>query len=312
MIVTQIDVGQIVNSVIQPLFSLLPSVLTAVLIVGVGVVVGTLLDDRVYEWARDRAVDQKAAGTPAGPFASTDDAVARTLATVSQYATYLLAAVLAVGVVDLREVDQIVSQILAYTPDFVGAVVVLLVGFGLGRLVGPAVQTAVGQFRLGAGVAGTVLGEAVGIDADDFDRLAGTVVAFYVYLLTVFVAAGLASIAQLTGVLGGLVAYYPVAVGGGLVVAVGAVVAEFVGQRVRAAPAVPDSPLVGRVTEAAVYLFAAVIALDVVGVATGLLTTLLLVTVFPVVLAAAVAAGIAFGYGGRDTAGDYVDRRFGE
>lgn len=155
----------------------------------------------------------------------------------------------------------------------------------------------------------THLGRALDAATDTVGFLAGLVAEYYVYLVTLYAVTATLEVGSAAGLLGRAVTYAPVLVGALVLVLFGSIVADYAGTAVTAVDAVADSPFEGVVAggvQAVVYLFTAVVALDVAGVDSTLLGLLLIAAVLPVGLALAPAAGLSVGYGGQEYVEGYL------
>lgn len=305
----QFALDALLSGAFQQLFTFLPSVLAAVLVLVVSLVLGQLLDERVYSLGWSLGIDERIDATPLGAVSDEEDGVADAVATGARYTVYVLGAVVAVGFLDITELQSLVHTVVGYVPDFVAGAVVLLLGFVLARTAGTVAEGLAARQSLLAGFERTHAGRAIDATGDTLSRSVGIAVEYYLYAVTLFVAASVLSIEVFAALMQTVVLYLPAVVGAGFVVVVGALIAEYAGRTVEssASTELVPSGLLGGVAEVVVYVFAAAIALDLLGVSSSLLTVLLVVLVLPVGAAFAIAAGIAVGYGGRSHVKSYLE-----
>ncbi|GGN93546.1 hypothetical protein EGH26_09315 [Halomicroarcula pellucida] len=299
----------IVLGIVNFAAQVLPTVLLALLVLGVGYVVADRLDTFVFEWALENDVDGKAGDTPASAVVADEDGVATAAGQLVRYLVLVVAVVAAIRVLNLSELQELLDIVIGYVPNVVAAAVLLVVGFGVGRIVRSLVPGLVDRTALGDSFPTTHFGRVVDADGGTVGRLAGIAVEYYVYLVTLYVVAATLAIGSVAGVLGAAVSYVPTLLGALVLLLLGAIVADYVGTVVRGVDEVADSPFESLVTggvQAVVYLFTVVIALDVAGVDATLLGLLLLAVVLPVGLAFALAFGLSVGYGGQDYVEQYL------
>jgi hypothetical protein len=123
-----------------------------------------------------------------------------------------------------------------------------------------------------------------------------------IVLVVAFDALGLPSVSQ---VLQRLLLWIPNLIVALVVLVLGGLAATALGRLVRGATAeagLGDPEVLATVTRIAVWAFAAVVALDQVGIASALIAIL----VEAVLLTLALALGLSFGLGGRETAAEIV------
>jgi uncharacterized membrane protein (GlpM family) len=306
----QVDsVRDAIDEAITDVIDYLPTILGALLILLVGYVVGRVLGGLVTRVVRRLGVDRYAEGT-AVEGETGRDTIARGLGTLVAYYVYFVAIVAAADVLDIELLTELLTDLGRYLPVVLGAIVVLVVGFVVGRVVGDFVADLVGGFGVGAYLRETPL-ESLGDREGEFGDLVGTVVTYYVYLVTLLAVADILEVGSLSTFLGDLVDYVPALVGGLLVLLVGIWVAEKVADIVAGTG---DSRAVGLAAVAVkvfVYYLTVTVALATVGVSVAPLTNLF--TAFVVAffgalaVALAIGVGVAVGLGGKDYVAENID-----
>lgn len=198
--------------------------------------------------------------------------------------------------------NQVINDLLTALPDIIGALLILLVGYILARVLRGIVSVLlerVGADRAFARHGGDVYGSA---SSAVVPSNVGGLVVFWVVLLIFFIAAAnFLGWPQVSNLLNGFVGWLP-----NLLVAVIIVVAAPIfGRLLRRAietgaaqTGFGNGGLLGRVAEVAVIAFGIVVALNQVGIASDLVNILFI----GVVAALALGFGLAFGLGGRSVA----------
>ena len=199
--------------------------------------------------------------------------------------------------------SDFISAAVVWLPRLAGAVILLLVGWLVARLVRFVLRNLLGRLRLDR------LAERAGISkmfADaGFDPSVANLVARVVYwiVLLVFVLAATESLG-LPGVvdmLGGLVAYLPSVLAAALILLAGSLIANVVGEALSALTSqtgIDSGPLLGQVVRYAILIFAAILAMEQLGIE----TTLLIATALAIIASTALALALAFGIGSRELA----------
>src|SRR5918994_2228416 len=194
---------------------------------------------------------------------------------------------------------------LAYIPQLLGAIVILIVGYIVARIL----QAVVARVLQAIGFDNWM--ERGGIK-QFFDRaqtretpatVLGTLVFWLVFIIAITMAADALGIRQVSEVLGQLIAYIPSIIAAILILVLAALLANFLASIVRGAT---GSDLLANVARYAIIVYAAFAAITELGIAVQLTAPTFLI----VLGAVALAAAIAFGWGGRDVAKDIIERYY--
>lgn len=187
------------------------------------------------------------------------------------------------------------SQVGNALPGFIGAIVVLVIGWMLAgaaaRVVTAAIRTA-GADRIFAEYGGDQLVPS---------RATGEIVKWLVRLAALLIAASLVGLAQVGSLVNAIVLWLPNLIVAAIILLVAPVLGKFLRSVIEVGAGqagFSNARVMGRVTELAVMVFAAIIAINQVGIAAELIQTLFT----GIVAAFAIAFGLAFGMGGRDVA----------
>ena len=198
------------------------------------------------------------------------------------------------------------SKFLGYIPQLIGAIVILIVGYLVAKLL--------------KAVVGRVL-QSIGFDRwmerggikQFFDQaqtretpasVLGTLVFWFVMIIAIVMATDALGIPQVSAVLAQLVGYIPSIIAAILILILAALLANFLASVVRGAT---GSGLLASIARYAIIVYAVFAALTQLGIAVELTAPTFLI----VLGAAALATGIAFGIGGREIARDILERAYG-
>ncbi len=195
----------------------------------------------------------------------------------------------------------------AAIPRIIGFLVILIVGWLIAAAIGAAVAAVLRTVKFNdvarrSGFSGFV--QKMGINKDASGFLADVARWFVrlIVLVTAFDALGLPAVSQ---VLQQFLLWLPNLVVAMVILVLAGLAATALARLVRGAAAeahLGNPDLLATIARAAVWAFAVVIAVNQIGVATALVNTLFM----GLVGALALALGLAFGLGGRDTAGQMV------
>src|ERR671911_1905611 len=194
---------------------------------------------------------------------------------------------------------------LAYIPQLLGAIVILIVGYVVAKIL----QAVVARVLKAVGFDGWM--EKGGIK-QFFDRaqtretpatVLGKLVFWFVFIIAITMAADAMGIQQVSQVLAQLIAYIPSIIAAILILILAALLANFLSGIVRGAT---DNDILANIARYAIIVYAVFAALTELGIAVELTAPTFLI----VLGAVALAAAIAFGWGGRDVAKDIIERYY--
>jgi small-conductance mechanosensitive channel len=205
----------------------------------------------------------------------------------------------------LQSLENAVGQFLAYIPQLIGAIIILIVGYIVARIL----KAVVSRVLQGIGFDGWM--ERGGIK-QFFDRaqtnqtpasVIGTLVFWFVFIIAITMAADALGIQQVSEVLAQLIAYIPSIIAAILILVLAALLANFLSGIVRGAT---GSELLASIARYAIIIYAAFAAVTELGIAVQLTAPTFLI----ILGAVALAAAIAFGFGAQGVARDIVEKAY--
>jgi small-conductance mechanosensitive channel len=194
---------------------------------------------------------------------------------------------------------------LAYIPQLLGAIVILIVGYIVARIL----QSVVARVLQAIGFDNWM--ERGGIK-QFFDRaqtretpatVLGKLVFWLVFIIAITMAADALGIRQVSEVLAQLIAYIPSIIAAILILVLAALLANFLAGVVRGAT---GSDLLANIARYAIIVYAVFAALTQLGIAVQLTAPTFLI----ILGAVALAAAIAFGFGAQGVARDIVQKAY--
>jgi hypothetical protein len=196
---------------------------------------------------------------------------------------------------------------LAGIPRVIGFLLILLIGWFISGLLARAVAGLLRAVRFNdlaqrAGITGFV--QQMGIRRDAAGVMAD-IVLWFVRLVTLIVAFDALGLPAVSQVLQQLLLWIPNLIVALVILVIAGLAANAFGRLVRGATAgagFSNPDLLGSIARMAVWSFGIIIAVNQIGIAQTLVNTLF----FGLIGALALALGLAFGLGGRDTAGEIV------
>ncbi len=204
-----------------------------------------------------------------------------------------------------QPLQDALSAFLSFIPQLIGAIVILIVGY----VVAKVLQAVVVRILRAVGFEGWM--ERGGIK-QFFDRtqtretpasVLGKLVFWFVFIIAITMAADALGIPQVSAVLAQLIAYIPNIIAAILILILAALLANFLAGVVRGAT---GSDILGSVARYAIIVYAVFAALTQLGIAVQLTANTFLILLGAVALAAA----LAFGIGGREVAGEIIEKAY--
>jgi hypothetical protein len=196
------------------------------------------------------------------------------------------------------------NSLLAALPAIIGALLILAIGWILSgilaRLVSGLLSRA-GADRLFAEHGGEVYGDRAA--AFKPSVVAGELVKWLIRIVFLVAAANVLNLPQVSLLLNQVLLWIPNLIVAAIILLVAPLIARFVRGVIEVGAGrmgFTNASLLGRIAEAAIVIFAVIVAIDQIGIAADLVDTLFL----GVVAALALAIGLAFGLGGRDVAAE--------
>jgi len=195
----------------------------------------------------------------------------------------------------------------AAIPKIIGFAIILIVGWFVASLVARAVGHILRAIHFNnlarrSGISDFVQRMGLETDASGF---VAEIVKWFIRLITLVVAFDALGLPAVSDVLRQLLLWLPNLVVAIVVLVIGGIAANALASVVRGSTSeagFSNPDMLAKVARVAVWAFAIVVAVNQLGIAQTLVNTLFMA----VVGAMALAAGLAFGLGGRDTAGEIV------
>jgi len=205
--------------------------------------------------------------------------------------------------------SDLLSRIGAFIPNLIGAALIILVGWLIGIALGAFVDRllrTVGLQRVfeKAKIEQILKNAEVKMDTS---ALLGAMVKWVIMIVAFISASDTLQLPQVSEFLNKILAYIPNVTAAIGILLVGAIVAHFIGNVVKAtikATKLGMADFATLVTRWSIWTFSILAAMYQLQVATGLIQTLFI----GVVALIAIAGGLAFGLGGQDAAKDLVNR----
>lgn len=198
-------------------------------------------------------------------------------------------------------------RIVAFLPRLLGALVIIIIGVIVANLLRWVVERVIETLRLQTAFDELQFAKALKAARlnTNLARMAGVFVQWVVIILFLIPSVSVIGLGQVSSLLNDIIRYLPNVGVAVVVLFFGALLAEFIGSITRAAAAglgAIAATSLAALSRYLIYVFAGLVALSQLGIASQVINILL--TGF--VAAAAIAFGLAFGLGGKDSANDLI------
>jgi hypothetical protein len=205
-------------------------------------------------------------------------------------------------------IRQMLTKIMAYLPILLGALIILIVGWIVAKLIKRAVDLLLKAVRFDAMADKTGISEV--LRKGDLKITAREVISGLVYwlimIMVLVMTVDALGLPKASDILASLFAYIPKVIAALLILVVAMFLAGFVSGIVQIAAGnakLPKPEMLAGISKWAIIIFALTIALAQLGIATLLVTATFNIILGGIVLALA----LAFGLGGKDAAAKYLE-----
>jgi len=201
-----------------------------------------------------------------------------------------------------------------FVPNIVIAILILILGWLIGALIGRAIWQVFKSLKIDnalrrAGVESFLRRGGIGLDSGEF---VGVLVKWFVILIFLVAALDILGLSQVNFFLQDVVlGYLPQVLAAALVLLVAGVIGDITGRVVVAAAKtaeVKSAHFAGAIAKWAIWVFAILVALSQLGIATAFNQILFT----GVVITSSLALGLSFGLGGQEAAARFIERLRGE
>jgi hypothetical protein len=206
----------------------------------------------------------------------------------------------------LQSLQNAFTTFLSYVPNVIGALLVLLIGFIIARLIRAAISGLLRKARVDEKLTHGKGGEYVARFSPQGkpSQLVGLVVQYVLMVFVIVTAVGTLNIPAVTGFVTLVLSYLPNVIAALLIFLIAAAIAAAVGGLVHRT--MGDTPT-GRVARSAAPTLVMAIAVFMILNQLGIAETIVTATYIALIGAVALGSALAFGLGGRDAAADLIN-----
>jgi hypothetical protein len=203
------------------------------------------------------------------------------------------------------------SAFLEYVPRAGGAILILLAGWAVGRLLGRGASKLLERAGVADRLGRTIVGRALTRSGVSSARFLELLVRWFVYLIAVLALVDVLQITPLTAFMTTVVQYLPSFILGMFILLFGLVVADFVGDAVGAIgreAKIELAPILSVAVKLFLYLTVIIISLTTMRIDVTILNEFARAIAWGTAVGIAIGLGIAFGWGLREHVAKNIDR----
>tara|TARA_B100000678_G_scaffold264510_1_gene248091 strand:- start:63 stop:770 length:708 start_codon:yes stop_codon:yes gene_type:complete len=213
-----------------------------------------------------------------------------------------------VGAVN-RAFANVFQGAIEFIPELLLALLLFILGLVVGSFVGKGVKQILNRVGLNKVFHNDTIERASKRAGYEFNlaNFLGFLVKWFLIIVFTVAALEVLGLAEIRNFLSEVVSYLPQVLAAVIILLIGGILGEFLQNLVQASARTANlrsASALGIVARWAIWVFAALAALSQLGIAAYFVQTFFT----GIIIAAALAFGLAFGLGGRDAAGRYLDR----
>lgn len=194
----------------------------------------------------------------------------------------------------------------------IGALIILLIGWIAGRLIGKAVGILVDKLGVDKALEKVDTGDWLQSSGWSISRLFDVVVRWFIYIIAIMAAVDVLRIEFLSSIMQMIALFFPRLIAAAIVLVVGLLLIAFAMKWIEEALETNEIPLTNMlapVLEAIMVVIVLVLAMDQLLIDTTIIYTFIIPLAWGLAIGIGVAIGIAVGWGGRDSVAEYMQER---
>jgi hypothetical protein len=212
-------------------------------------------------------------------------------------------------------IQQMTNETIAFLPSLIAAIVILIIGWIVGRLVGKGVAALLDRLGVDDAIAKTSIGKAIerqygGAGSRGIVQFFDIIVRWFIYLIAILAAANVLNLPFLTGLVAQIVAYLPNIAIFVILLIVGFIVIDWFADFLRHLGAAQRismmSPLITAL-QAFLYIVLVILALEQLGIDLTIIYILITPLAWGLGIGLGAAIAIIVGFGLRDRAPEMMD-----
>jgi len=194
----------------------------------------------------------------------------------------------------------------------IAALIILIIGWIAGRLIGKAVGILVDKLGVDKALEKVDTGDWLQKSGWSISRLFDVVVRWFIYIIAIMAAVDVLRIEFLSSIMQMIALFFPRLIAAAIVLVVGLLLIAFAMKWIEEAletNEVPLATMLAPVFEAIMVIIVMVLAMDQLRIDTTIIYTFIIPLAWGLAIGIGVAIGIAVGWGGRDSVAEYMQER---
>ncbi|KAF5431572.1 Conserved TM helix domain containing protein [Candidatus Methanophagaceae archaeon] len=197
----------------------------------------------------------------------------------------------------------------------IAALIILLIGWIAGRLIGKAVGLLVDKLGVDKALEKVDTGDWMQKSGWSISKSFDVVVRWFIYIIAIMAAVDVLQIEFLSSIMQMIALFFPRLIAAAIVLIVGLLLIAFAMRWIEEALETNEIPLatmLAPVLEAIMVIIVMVLAMDQLLIDTTIIYTFIIPLAWGLAIGIGVAIGIAVGWGGRDSVAEYMQERLKE
>jgi small-conductance mechanosensitive channel len=196
-----------------------------------------------------------------------------------------------------------VGSIIAFLPSLIAAIIILIIAWIIGRALGRLVSSALDRVGVDDALRRTVIGKSIESSGTSIRHVFDLIVRWFIYIIGIMAAVNVLGIPMLTAFTQSVVLYIPNIIAALIVLVIGFIFADIVGDLIRKTGTASEVPYMGifsTAIEVFLYFIVIIIALDQLRINTSIIYVFATALAWGIAIGAGVGLGIALGIGLKD------------
>ncbi len=220
----------------------------------------------------------------------------------------------------IASLQQMINEVITFLPDLLAAIVILVIGWIVGRLVGKAVAAVLDRVGVDDALAKTSIGKAIerqygGAGNRGIVAFFDLIVRWFIYLIAILAAANVLQLAFLTGLVQSIIAFLPNVAVFVIILIVGFIVIDYLADFLRHLGATRRISMMGPLItalQAFLYFVLVMLALQQLRIDLTIIYIFITPIAWGIGLGLGAAIAIIVGFGLRDRAPEMMDEAMGK
>lgn len=196
-----------------------------------------------------------------------------------------------------------VVGIVAFLPTLVAAIIILIIAWIVGRAVGKLASAGLDKAGVDDALRKTAIGKSIESSGTSLPHVFDLIIRWFIYIIGIMAAVDVLGIPMLTNFAQSVVLYIPNLLAALVVLIIGFIFADIVGDLIKTTGASSDIPYIGifsTTIKIFLYFIVIIVALDQLRINTSIIYVFATALAWGIAIGAGVGLGIALGFGLKD------------